>query len=323
MTNQRDNSGDDSSRQSQLEREQLIANAVAAYLDLQLRGGSIDADSYCRAHPELDPELHVQLIALGEFDTALLSGDALHVSQSARNTELPERLSSHRILGEIGQGGMGRVLLALDERLGRKVAVKTLNLRYADNPKLRARFMHEARALARLSHPNVVRIYNLGSENEEPHFVMEYLEGASLTEAGRRLTLNQKVELMLKVTLTVEFLHQHQVIHRDLKPGNILVGSDLEPKVLDFGLALQADDLGPRLTQAGEIMGTPDYFSPEQAQGYVPLDARSDIFSLGSILYELIAGTPPFRSDNVRDQIRLICEYDPSLPNVDRAAAIS
>ncbi len=315
MTEQLDNSaGEDSGRQPDGDREQLIANAVAAYVDLQIRGEAVDTDAYCRAYPELDPELRVQILALDELDTALLPSGAHHVSQSHQDAELPERLSGNKILGEIGRGGMGRVLLALDERLGRKVAVKTLNPRYADNPKLRARFMHEARALARLGHPNVVRIYNLGGENEEPHFVMEYIEGASLTEVARRLALSQKIDLMLKVILTVEFLHQHHVIHRDLKPGNILVGPDLEPKVLDFGLALQVDDLGPRLTQAGEIMGTPDYFSPEQAQGYAPLDARSDIFSLGTILYELITGATPFRSDSVRDQIRLICERDPLLP---------
>jgi len=315
MTEQGDNSaGADPGRQPYRDREQLIANAVAAYVDLQLQGEAVDTDAYCRAYPELDPELRAQILALDELDTVLLPSETPGAGQPPKAAELPERLSGHKILGEIGRGGMGRVLLALDERLGRKVAVKTLNPRYADNPKLRARFMSEARALARLSHPNVVRIYNLGSADEEPHFVMEYIEGASLTEVARRLALSQKIALMLKVILTVDFLHQRQVIHRDLKPGNILVGPDLEPKVLDFGLALQGDDLGPRLTQAGEIMGTPDYFSPEQAQGHAPLDARSDIFSLGTILYELITGAPPFRADSARDQIRLICERDPALP---------
>src|SRR5215470_642211 len=306
MTEEQDNPN-----QPSRDRERLIADAVAAYHDLRIQGEAIDPDEYCRDYPEVDQELRAQLMALDEIDLALMPSEA---PSGAGSPELPERLSGHKILGEIGSGGMGRVLLAFDERLGRKVAVKTLSPRYAGNPKLRERFMREARALARLDHPNIVRIYNLGDAGEEPHFVMEHIEGASLTEAARRLALNQKIDLMLKVVLTVDFLHQRRLIHRDLKPGNILVGPDLEPKVLDFGLAAQVDDMGARLTQAGEIMGTPDYFSPEQAHGSAPLDARSDIFSLGAILYELITGATPFRGDSMRDQIRLICERDPELP---------
>ncbi|HEY7180967.1 MAG TPA: protein kinase, partial [Blastocatellia bacterium] len=293
------------------DREQLIANAVAAYHDLLLRGASMNPDAFCRDYPELGPELRAQLLALDEIDTALMPSET---PRGAGAMELPERLSGHKILGVIGAGGMGRVLLAFDEKLGREVAVKTLSPRYAGNPKLRERFMREARALARLDHPNIVRIYNLGNSGEEPHFVMERIEGASLTEAARPLALTQKIELMLKVVLTVDFLHRRRMIHRDLKPGNILVGADLEPKVLDFGLAAHVDDLGERLTQAGEVMGTPDYFSPEQARAEGPLDARSDIFSLGAILYELIAGAPPFHGENAGDQIRSICENDPTPP---------
>src|SRR5215813_1906057 len=301
----------DNPNQPSRDRERLIADAVAAYHDLRIQGEAIDPDEYCRDYPEIDQELRAQLMALDEIDLALMPNEA---PSSTRSPELPERLSGYKILGEIGSGGMGRVLLAFDERLGRKVAVKTLSPRYAGNPKLRERFMREARALARLDHPNIVRIYNLGDSGEEPHFVMERIEGASLTDAARRLALTQKIELMLKVVLTVDFLHRRRMIHRDLKPGNILVGADLEPKVLDFGLAAQVDDLGERLTQAGEIMGTPDYFSPEQARAEGPLDARSDIFSLGAILYELIAGAAPFHGENAGDQIRSICENDPTPP---------
>jgi serine/threonine-protein kinase len=109
---------------------------------------------------------------------------------------------------------------------------------------------------------------------------MEYVEGVPLTDAARALTISQKAELMNKVVRAVDFLHRNQIVHRDLKPGNILVGSDLEPKLLDFGLAQQVDEKGSRITQAGQVMGTPDYFSPEQAQADPSLDARSDIFSL-------------------------------------------
>ncbi|MBO0862625.1 MAG: serine/threonine protein kinase [Chloracidobacterium sp.] len=298
--------------QSSRDREQLLADVIAEYHDLRLQGEAIDPDAYCRDYPELDPELREQLLALDEIDTMLALSETPRAAGAME--QLPERLSGHKILGVIGAGGMGRVLLGFDEKLDREVAVKTLNPRYAGNPKLRERFMREARALARLDHPNIVRIYNLGDSGEEPHFVMERIEGASLTEAASRLALTQKLELTLKVVLTVDFLHRRRMVHRDLKPGNILVGADLEPKVLDFGLAAYVDDLGERLTLAGEIMGTPDYFSPEQAQGAGPLDARSDIFSLGAILYELITGATPFHSENARDQIRSICENDPTPP---------
>ncbi len=267
--------------------EQRLADALADHLDR--RGPTL---------PELAPELG----ALAEIDRLLDPAAAL-----------PERLSGHRILAEIGTGGMGRVLLAMDDALGRKVAIKTLAPRYADDPGLRSRFMAEARAMARLNHPNVVRIYHLGSGEEPAHFVMEYLDGAPLTRAALPLTFDQKAELMLKAALAAQFLHDQGIVHRDLKPANILVGPDLEPKVLDFGLAL---DLGARerLSKLGEIAGTPEYLSPEQASGAENLDARSDVFSLGAILYELLTGSPPFRGETAGDLLERIRRDDPELP---------
>ena len=235
------------------------------------------------------------------------------------DTSLPERLSGHRVLEEIGSGGMGRVFLALDEALGRKVAIKTLAARYAEDAGLRTRFMHEARAMARLSHPHIARIYNLGPPAEPPHFVMEYLEGAPLTRAAAGLSFEQKAGLMLKVANAVHFLHQQGIVHRDLKPANILVGPDLEPKILDFGLALDLGG-GQRLSRIGEIAGTPEYLSPEQASGGAEIDARTDVFSMGSVLYELLAGEPPFQAKTLGDLLRNIREQDPVLPRRANAA---
>src|SRR5215813_12864672 len=154
-------------------REEAIAAALAEFLDRTSREEFVDIDAFCREHPSLEEELRPLLRALAEMDETDYSQKATAMEPQ---DPLPERLSGHKILSEIGAGGMGRVLLAFDEGLGRKVAVKTLSPRYAHNPKLRERFMREARALARLDHPNVVRIYNLGGANEEPHFVMEYIE---------------------------------------------------------------------------------------------------------------------------------------------------
>ncbi len=274
------------------ENEQRLADALAAMLD-----GRAPLDSATRAsHPELAAELE----ALDEIDRVIEA------------PALPERLSGHKILVEIGSGGMGRVFLAVDEALGRKVAIKTLAARYAGDPGLRARFMHEARAMAKVTHPHLARIYSLGPQDEPPHFVMEYLEGAPLTRAALPLNFDQRAELMRKVVLGVQFLHDQGIIHRDLKPANVLVGADLEPKIVDFGLALDVG--GQRLSAIGEIVGTPEYLSPEQANGAEKLDARSDVFSLGAILYELLTGTPPFHGVNVSDLLQRIREEDPPLP---------
>ena len=294
-------------------RERLVANAVAEFLDVLSRGETVDVAGFCRTHADLEPDLRLALETLEGIE-GMLQPPAPSLLDRDRKAELPERLSGHKILSEIGSGGMGRVFLAVDERLGRKVAIKELSPRFGDNALLRERFMREARAMAKLTHPHIARIYSLGPPEETPHFVMEYIVGAPLTEASRALTLRQKVELMHKAVLAVDFLHEHQVIHRDLKPGNILVGPDLEPKVLDFGLALQAGGQGNRLSMPGDLLGTPDYFSPEQTRAGAPLDARSDIFSLGTVLYELLTSELPFRSQTLPDQIRRICEADPVLP---------
>jgi serine/threonine protein kinase len=283
-------------------RERQLAEALAHLMDGEV-GGQARGDAATRSQ---FPELAGELDALAEIDRAI-----------EPDLTLPERLSGHKILAEIGAGGMGQVLLAQDEALGRKVAIKRLAPRYAEDAVLRARFMNEARAMARLSHPGIVRIYRLGAAEEPPHFVMEYLEGAPLTVAARSLTWPQKAEMMLKTALAVHFLHTQGILHRDLKPGNILVGPDLEPKLLDFGLAL---DLGgrERLSQIGEIAGTPEYLSPEQAagaqNGVQNLDARSDVFSLGAVLYEVLTGEPPFRGETVAVLLEKIRTQDPTLP---------
>ena len=280
------------------DREKQLAEALADLLDRSASRGALprgDSGALCS---ELAPELD----ALAEIDRVLEPAGAL-----------PERLSGHRIIEEIGCGGMGRVFLAVDDALGRKVAIKTLAGRYAEEKALQARFMAEARAMARLNHPHIARIYSLGPSGESPHFVMEYVEGSPLTKAGLRLTFEQRAELILKVALAVHFLHGQGILHRDLKPANILVGPDLEPKLLDFGLALDVGE-HDRLSRAGEIVGTPEYLSPEQAAGAASTDARSDVFSLGAVLYELLTGEPPFRGDGLQGLLRSIREDEPVLP---------
>jgi len=301
--------------------EEMLASALAEFLDQQAQEEDASIAAFLRKYPELEAELRPVLETITEIDRATAPGtwvspapvdEATLPKQVVQPTT--QRLSGLRVLGEIGSGGMGRVLLAQDDRLGRKVAIKTLNPGYAGSAELRTRFMREARAMAAMNHPNIIHIYSLGPDEEPPHFVMEYVEGAPLTEAARTLSFRQKAELLHKVLLAVAFLHEHQIIHRDLKPGNILVGQDLAPKLLDFGLAMETRPPETRLTQMGQILGTPDYLSPEQVAVAAPLDARSDIFSLGIVLYELLTGTLPFQAAGVAEQMHAICEQDPVLP---------
>jgi len=293
-------------------RERAVAEALAAYVDQTSREETLDMDAFCSNYPGLENELRPLLESLNEMDEPKFSEGSDRESEGGE--ELPERLSGHKILGEIGSGGMGRVLLGHDERLKRKVAIKILGGRFGREESVKTRFMHEARALAQISHPNIVHIFSLGPSDELPHFVMELVEGTPLVEAARALTLRQKAELMRKVAVAVDFLHEHQIIHRDLKPTNILVSADLEPKILDFGLAQHLENDSSRVTRPGEIMGTPDYFSPEHTVPGSRFDSRSDVFSLGTILYELLTGSPPFHGESFGEQLRRIREHDPTLP---------
>ncbi len=294
------------------ERERTVAEALASYLDQLTREETVDIEAFCKTCPGLENELRPLLESLNEMDGPPFSEGSAPESEGGE--ELPERLSGHKILGDIGVGGMGQVLLGYDERLSRKVAIKILGRRYRAEETVKTRFMHEARALAQISHPNIVHIFSLGPPDELPHFVMELVEGRSLVEAARALTLSQKTELMRKVALAVDFLHEHKIVHRDLKPTNILVNADLEPKILDFGLAQHVESNISRVTRPGEIMGTPDYFSPEHTLPGSRFDPRSDVFSLGTVLYELLTGSPPFRGETFAEQVRLIREQDPTLP---------
>lgn len=295
-------------------REQRVANAVADYLDLKATSTLVDVREFCSGYPGIEQDLSAQIQAITGIDDALGSTDDFPQASSTAPEPLPETLSGHRILGVIGSGGMGQVLLAEDQALGRRVAIKVLQPRYRDNPQIRTRFMQEARAMARLHHPNIVHIYNLGAPEEIPHFVMEHIEGKNLVETAATLPIRQRIALFVKVVRAVDHLHRHGIVHRDLKPGNILVGPDLEPQVLDFGLAQSVDEHGRRLTLDGQVMGTPEYFSPEQALGDPSLDARSDLFSLGTILYVLLTGVAPFRGESLEEQVELLGATDPVLP---------
>ena len=212
--------------------------------------------------------------------------------------ESPQSLGRYDLTAHLARGGMADVFEATDRMLDRRVAVKILHQRFAETDTFVARFRKEALAAANLSHPNIVSIYDWGHEDGTYFIVMELVKGRSLRDVLRaegRLLPRRAAEIAAEVASALEVAHRKRVIHRDIKPGNILLAEDGTVKVTDFGVARAWDD-SQDLTKTGAVIGTATYFSPEQARGD-PADERSDIYSLGVVLYEMLVGRPPFSGE--------------------------
>src|SRR5436305_7898303 len=200
----------------------------------------------------------------------------------------------YEIEREVAQGGMAEVYLARDQLLNRPVALKALFPEFAREPSFVERFRREAQAAANLNHPNIVSIYDWGQESGTYFIVMEYVEGRSLRElihSEGPLEPGQAADIAAEIASALAFAHRSGVVHRDVKPGNVLLTESGTVKVTDFGIARAGTSDG--LTQTGSVMGTATYFSPEQAQG-LAVDGRSDVYSVGVVLYEMLVGAAPF-----------------------------
>src|SRR5688572_7185394 len=208
--------------------------------------------------------------------------------------KLPQAIDRYRVRERLGQGGMGALFLALDPAIDRLVAIKVLRV---DNPDVRERFQREARPAARLQHPNIVTVYDVGEHDGQPFIAMEYIPGETLAELIRRrapLDTRQRVELVIEICSGLAFAHKHGIVHRDIKPANLILSRDSNIlKILDFGIA-RAGESG--LTQVGMVIGTPNYMSPEQVRGDA-IDHRSDIFAVGLVLYELLVYRQAFEAE--------------------------
>src|ERR671925_1898826 len=215
------------------------------------------------------------------------------VSDTLINTLFDGR---YRIVRRLGAGGMANVYLAEDQTLGRRVAIKILNDRHANDDQFVERFRREAKNAASLSHPNIVSIYDRGEAEGTYYIAMEYLDGRSLKELIVRrgpAPIHIAVDYARQVLAAIRFAHRHGIVHRDIKPHNVLVDGEGRLKVTDFGIARAG---ASQMTEAGSIIGTAQYLSPEQAKG-APVDQRSDLYSLGVVLYELLTGSLPFSGD--------------------------
>ncbi|HYY77345.1 MAG TPA: protein kinase [Gaiellaceae bacterium] len=236
----------------------------------------------------------------------------------------------YRVERELGHGGMASVFLAHDEELDRPVAVKVLAAHLASEPGLYERFVREARMAASFSHPNVVQVFDAGEEDDRPYIVMEYVPGRTMADELRssgKLDTARVVDIALQVCGGLELAHSSGLVHRDVKPQNLLLRDDGTVKIADFGIARAVE--ATNLTQIGSILGTAAYLSPEQAEGE-PVTAAADIYSLGVVLYELLTGRTPHEFSSLADlvvkqreqPVRPLSDLEPSVPQALEAVVM-
>ena len=289
------------------------------------RGRALEAR--CGDDLELRRELDTLLASAAPADDALgeiVGAAADSLSRARQAAAIGRRLGPYRLVSLLGAGGMGAVYLAErdDAEFARQVAIKIV-LHATGSPQAIARFRDERQILAALDHPNIVRLLDGGSTDDDlPYLVMEHIEGQPITAYARShaLSVRARLQLVRQVCAAIQYAHQHLIVHRDIKPSNILVDATGAPKLLDFGVAkLLAPLAGVErqgATRTGMAPFTPEYASPEQARGDA-VSTATDVYSLGAVLYELLTDHPPHRaSGSVLDMVRVICEVDPIRPSL-------
>ena len=297
-----------------------LDEAVQQFIDARLEGRQMDIEEFVKQYPELEHQLKEKIQNLQKidtlFDSLVQADESDFVDMSDEYDLVGKKVRGFEIKEIIGKGGMGVVYLARDTKLDRSVAVKSMPAELQASSTAQARFQREAKLLASLNHPNIAVIYEIVEEQKSGYLILEYIPGQTLAEriAHKPLNLEEALSIGQQITEAVSAAHEKGVIHRDLKPGNIKITPDGRVKVLDFGLAKTSGREGKSLeatvTQPGRVMGTPAYMSPEQACGK-PTDKRSDIWSFGCIMYQMLTGQLPFEGETTTETLARIIEREP------------
>jgi eukaryotic-like serine/threonine-protein kinase len=252
---------------------------------------------------------------------ATASDDRASASQhktTAQAAKLLGELGDYELLEEVGRGGQGVVFRARQRSLNRTVALKVISLgQWASKAHLK-RFRLEAEAAARLEHPGIVPIHEVGERDGSCYFSMKFVEGGQLDEMARRepMPIRRAAELIAKIARTVHYAHEHGILHRDIKPGNILLDAKGEPHLTDFGLARLVESESS-VTQTLDVLGTPSYMAPEQAMGNnAAISSATDVYGLGAVLYQLLTGQPPFAGGATYETIKLLLDTEPRAPRL-------
>ncbi len=304
-----------------------LSELLLHWEDLRRQGGCPSAADVCADCPELVPELENQIQAILAMEAMLAVGKEVPTKRQIPDTPppadpVPRKGVSffpigYEVLEELGRGGMGIVYKARHLRLSRMVALKRLWAGAHARPIQLARFHNEAEALARVQHPNIVQVFDVGEHEGEPFLALELVEHECLarTLTHGPLPARRAAGLLETLARAVQVVHEHGIVHRDLKPSNVLFTADGVAKISDFGLAKCLDnDAGP--TRTGEIMGTPSYLAPEQAEGkHREVGPAADVYALGTIFYECLTGRPPFQGESTLDTLEQVRLRDPLPPS--------
>src|SRR6266404_304780 len=243
---------------------------------------------------------------------------APHIKKAPRPTKTLADFGDYKLLEEIGRGGQGVVYRAQQKRLNSTVAFKVIGLGHWATEAHLKRFRREAEAAASLEHPSIVPIHEVGERDGSCYFSMKFVEGGQLDEVARRdpMPIRRAVELITKVACTVHYAHEHGILHRDIKPGNILLDQKGEPHLTDFGLARLVESEST-VTRTLEVLGTPSYMAPEQAVGNnAAVSSATDVYGIGAVLYQLLTGQPPFAGGTTYETIKLLLDTEPRQPRL-------
>ena len=288
------------------------------------QGRVLSAEELCAECPDLMDELRRRIKAVLDMEQVFgfhcQDGEPTGSPDSMRDGPAPAEIfpliPGYEIIRVVDQGGMGVVYEARQTALRRTVAVKMISGVHL-GPTQVARFNAEAHAAARVQHPNLIQIFDVGHVNGRPYFSMEFVNGGSLAHnlAGSRPSPQRAAELVEILARAIQTAHERGIVHRDLKPSNVMLTTDGVPKITDFGLAKRLDDDSGH-TRTGEILGTPSYMAPEQAAGKKQnIGPATDVYALGAILYEMLAGRAPFKGDSPLDSLRLVATTEPTAPS--------